>query len=227
VAKSLNNSGTDEAGRGSIVGPLVIGSVLLDRRGADQLKTLGVKDSKKLSPNRRGKLAPVIEETSVAYVVTYLTPRNIDSYVRRRRKFTTLNRLEAEVVAEQLLDLRPSVAYLDSPYPIPEVYRDMVRSLIGGLRVRIVSQNRAESAHIEVAAASVLAKVRRDEIIGELRIKLGDFGSGYPSDPRTRKFVLELLGKGENQSFIRWSWKTIGRLLRTQGYPSSTSSSIT
>lgn len=223
----MNNSGTDEAGRGSIIGPLVVGSVLLDRRGGDQLKALGVKDSKKLSPSRRGKLAPMIEEINLANVVTYLTPRNIDSYVRRRRKYTTLNRLEAEVVAAHLLELRPSVAYLDSPYPVPEVYRDMVRGLIGGMKVRIVSQNRAESAHIEVAAASVLAKVRRDEIIGELRLKLGDFGSGYPSDPRTRKFVLELLGRGEKQSFIRWSWKTIGRLLGTRSYPSSISSSTT
>ena len=223
----MNKSGTDEAGRGSIVGPLVIGSVLLDRRGADQLKKLGVKDSKKLSPSRRGKLAPVIEEISVAHVITYVTPWNIDSYVRRRRKYMTLNRLEAEVVAVHLRELRPSVAYLDSPYPVPKVYRDMVRDLVGDMSVRIVSQNRAEDAHIEVAAASVLAKVRRDEIIGELGLKLGDFGSGYPSDPRTRRFVLGLLGKGEKQSFIRWSWKTIGRLLRTRGYPSSTSSSIT
>jgi ribonuclease HII len=223
----LNRSGTDEAGRGSIVGPMVIGSVLLDKRGGDQLKKLGVKDSKKLSPNRRGKLAPVIEEISIGHMITYVTPWNIDSYVRRRKKYTTLNRLEAEVVAIHLRQLRPSVAYLDSPYPAPKVYRDMVRELVGDMSVRIVSQNRAESAHIEVAAASVLAKVRRDEIIGELGLKLGDFGSGYPSDPRTRRFVLELLGKGEKQPFIRWSWKTIGRLLRTRGYPSSTSSSMT
>jgi len=49
-----------------------------------------------------------------------------------------------------------------------------------------------------------------------LGLKLGDFGSGYPSDPRTRKFILELLSKGEKQPFIRWSWKTIDRLLRAQ-----------
>ena len=212
----MNKSGTDEAGRGSIVGPLVIGSVLLDKRGADRLKGLGVKDSKKLSPGRREKLAPAIEEISLAHMVTYVTPWNVDKYVRRRRKYTTLNRLEAEVVAIHLRQLRPSVAYLDSPYPIPKVYRDMVRNLVGEMSVRIVSENRAESAHIEVAAASVLAKVRRDEIIGELGLKLGDFGSGYPSDPRTRKFILELLSKGEKQPFIRWSWKTIDRLLRAQ-----------
>jgi len=213
----LNKSGTDEAGRGSIVGPLVIGSVLLDKRGADRLKGLGVKDSKKLSPGRREKLAPAIEEISLAHMVTYVTPWNVDNYVRRRRKYTTLNRLEAEVVAIHLRQLRPSVAYLDSPYPIPKVYRDMVRNLVSEMSVRIVSENRAESAHIEVAAASVLAKVRRDEIIGELRIKLGDFGSGYPSDSRTRRFILELLSKEEKQPFIRWSWKTIDRLLRAQG----------
>ena len=213
----MNKSGTDEAGRGSIVGPLVIGSVLLDKRGADRLKGLGVKDSKKLSPGRREKLAPAIEEISLAHMVTYVTPWNVDNYVRRRRKYTTLNRLEAEVVAIHLRQLRPSVAYLDSPYPIPKVYRDMVRNLVSEMSVRIVSENRAESAHIEVAAASVLAKVRRDEIIGELRIKLGDFGSGYPSDSRTRRFILELLSKEEKQPFIRWSWKTIDRLLRAQG----------
>jgi ribonuclease HII len=141
--------------------------------------------------------------------------------VRRRRKYTTLNRLEAEVVADHLNLLRPSVAYLDSPYPIPRVYSEMVREISGNLRIRIVSQNRAESAHVEVAAASVLAKVGRDCIVEELKKKLGDFGSGYPSDPKTRQYMLGLLSKAEKPSYVRWSWKTVGRLSRAFSQSSS------
>jgi len=218
----LRRSGTDEAGRGSIIGPLVIATVTMDGWARRRLKKLGVKDSKKLSPSRRGTLAPLIEEISSDHVVTYISPWNIDRYVRRRRKYTTLNRLEAEIVADHLNLLRPSVAYLDSPYPIPRVYSDMVKGIIGDMHVRIVSQNRAESVHVEVAAASVLAKVRRDGIIEELRKELGDFGSGYPSDQRTRQYVLGLLSRGDKPSYVRWSWKTVNRLLKTSGYPSST-----
>jgi len=220
----LRRSGTDEAGRGSIIGPLVIATVVMDGWARRRLKKLGVKDSKKLSPGRRGILAPFIEEISSDCVVTYISPWNIDRYVRRRRKYTTLNRLEAEIVADHLNLLRPSVAYLDSPYPIPRVYSDMVKGIIEDMRVRIVSQNRAESDHVEVAAASVLAKVRRDGIVDDLKKELGDFGSGYPSDPRTRKYVLGLLSKGDKPSHVRWSWKTVNRLLKASGYPSSTAS---
>jgi ribonuclease HII len=200
-----------------MIGPLVIATVVAEGRAARRLKELGVKDSKKLSPSRRRALAPMIEEISPEHVVTYISPWNIDRYVRRRRKYTTLNRLEAEVVADHLNLLRPSVAYLDSPYPIPRVYGDMVKGMVGDVPVKVVSQNRAESAHVEVAAASVLAKVKRDEIIGELRESLGDFGSGYPSDQRTRRYVLALLSTGDKPPHVRWSWKTISRLLMTSG----------
>lgn len=224
MARALRRSGTDEAGRGSMIGPMVIATVVVDGRAGGHLKKLGVKDSKKLSPGRRGTLAPLIEEISSDSVVTYISPWNIDRYVRRRRKYTTLNRLEAEIVADHLNLLRPSVAYLDSPYPIPRVYSDMVKGIMGDGHVRIVSQNRAESAHVEVAAASVLAKVRRDGIVDELKKELGDFGSGYPSDPRTRQYVLGLLGRGDRPSYVRWSWKTVNRLLKTSDYSPSMAS---
>jgi len=221
MGRALSRSGTDEAGRGSVIGPLVIASVLVDRAGARYLREQGVRDSKRVSPSRRKRLAPVIEQTSLGYVVTYIAPWNIDKYVRRRRKFTTLNRLEAEVVAHHIKELRPFVAYLDSPYPIPRVFRNMVKGVLGDLKVGIVSQNRSESAHVEVAAASVLAKVRRDEVIRELRAKLGDFGSGYPSDQRTRQFIVGMLNRGERPRYIRWSWRTIDRVARGSGHPSS------
>jgi len=224
VARDLTRSGTDEAGRGSIVGPLVIASVLVDVKGIRKLRECGVKDSKKLSPSRRRALVPFIEDASQSCIVTYVTPSNVDEYVRRRRKYMTLNKLEAEVAAAHLRFLRPSVAYLDSPYPIPKVFKRMVKGALDGMKVRIVSENRSESAHVEVAAASVLAKVRRDELVGELRARIGDFGSGYPSDPRTRRFISDLISRRERPSFVRWSWKTVDRLVRPARYPSSETS---
>ena len=209
----LRISGTDEAGRGCVIGPLAIATVVLSRKSARKLRALGAKDSKKLSPRRRGELAPIVKHLSRSFRLTLVAPALIDKYVLRSQKFKTLNKLEAEVIASHLAALRPRRAYLDSPYPDPRVFARMVRSgLPKHMRVQIMSENKADENRIEVSCASILAKVSRDKAIADLNRAFGDFGSGYPSDVRTRAFLQSVTRDSGIAQHLRWSWKTWQRL---------------
>src|SRR5512137_2491289 len=92
-------AGIDDAGRGPIIGPLVIAGVLLDDKDVHLLKSLGVKDSKQLSPQRREQLAREIKEIVIKYHVERLSPAEIDRVVETGRKLHRLNRLEAHTMA--------------------------------------------------------------------------------------------------------------------------------
>ena len=79
--------------------------------------------------------------------------------------------------------------------------------------IRIISEHYADETYPLVSAASIMAKVRRDSEIQKLKDIYGDFGSGYPSDPRTRDFLRRLLSGGEEvPPIVRRTWKTLQRL---------------
>jgi len=206
-------SGSDEAGRGSVIGPLVIATVLIDEEDEGELREIGAKDSKKLSPKRREELYKIIVKICKDYRVSYISPRVIDSYVARKVKMRTLNFLEAKVIAEHLAQLNPSVAYLDSPYSRPVLFKKMVSEILKKREIKIVSANKAEDKWVEVACASIIAKVSRDRAIRRLKKKYGNFGSGYPSDLRTVNFLKQIISTNKKPKFVRWSWKTISELM--------------
>jgi ribonuclease HII len=79
-------------------------------------------------------------------------------------------------------------------------------------RCKVVAAHKADRDFPIVSAASIVAKVERDRAVEKLRRKLGDFGSGYPSDPRTRAYFMEALSRGEQlPQSARKSWKTWAR----------------
>jgi ribonuclease HII len=75
--------------------------------------------------------------------------------------------------------------------------------------VEIISTHHAEDKFPAVAAASIIAKTTRDRIVRELHGEFGDFGSGYPSDPKTRAYLREILSSSNLPRIVRRSWKTI------------------
>ena len=95
----------------------------------------------------------------------------------------TLNYLEAKVISKHITQLAPDVAYVDSPYSKPETFRVMIEKIIRNNNIKIISANKAEDKWVEVACASIVAKVERDKEVAEIAKAYGDFGSGYPSDP--------------------------------------------
>ncbi|MEM1689235.1 MAG: ribonuclease HII [Candidatus Hadarchaeales archaeon] len=202
-------SGIDEAGRGPVIGPMMICGVLLKRENIEYLKGLGVRDSKTLTPRKREELAKVIRRISSKYEILRVSPEEID---RARRK-EALNELEAEKFALLIDRLGPDEVYIDSVDPNPERFRARLMRYVHHVPAKIVIENFADKKYIPVAAASILAKVERDRTVMMLREKFGDFGSGYPSDPKTIKFLKEWkIRYGKLPDFVRKSWKTLERL---------------
>ncbi|KXA90870.1 hypothetical protein AKJ57_03415 [candidate division MSBL1 archaeon SCGC-AAA259A05] len=217
---SKHIAGLDEAGRGPVIGPLVIRGVALSAESLDELSEAGVKDSKKLSSKQRKHLAGRIEETSETVEITELTARTID---RLRRNGVNMNRIEAIGFASILKKLGASAVYADSVGPNPEKFADTLRSFLC-TDVDLTVECRADEKYVQVSAASILAKVRMDERIRELEEKHGEMGSGYPSDEQTVRFLEKWVeSHAELPGSVRKSWKTVDGVKRDWNFccPSS------
>ncbi len=199
--------GVDEAGRGSMLGPLVIAGVSIPRSRIRRLSSMGVRDSKQLSAKRRAQLYKKIIEFADDYYVSTISPRTIDRSVHRHE----LNRLEAKYMARVIARLRPDVSYVDSCDVNPKRFGSEVSRLSENRKVH--SHHRADAKYAIVSAASIIAKVSRDREISRLK-RRHDVGSGYPSDSKTVKFVRDYIG--ENNSvppFVRTSWRPVRAML--------------
>jgi ribonuclease HII len=204
--------GIDEAGRGSVLGPLVVGGFCCSADQLTALRATGVQDSKRLTPRQReevyARLPSVGEGRSIA-----LLPRTIDRYVARGG----LNELELEAFANLVRTFRPDVAYVDACDPDAVRFGRRLRALAGE-DVRVVSRHHADRDFPVVGAASVVAKVRRDAAIEDLRRSVDTpVGSGYPSDPETRRCVERLAADGGPVPvWMRRSWETVQRVKRAR-----------
>lgn len=202
--------GVDEAGRGPVIGPMVIGCAVFDSKGKKELEKLDVRDSKKVSPLRRASLEPMIKEIAIEWGVVKIHPEEID---RLRRKMS-LNVIEAKKIAELILSLKklPERVIVDSADAVEENFRKLIiKHMNLDKPPEIISRHRADEQFIEVGAASILAKVERDREIEKLKKKFGEIGSGYPADEVTKKFISEMKEKGEIPGFVRRSWSTVSR----------------
>jgi len=207
-------AGVDDAGRGPIIGPLVIAGVLLDEKDLPKLMDLGVKDSKRLSPRRREELAAEIRELALKYHVAMLSPAEIDRVVETGKKLHKLNRLEAQTMAKVITILKPDVAYVDASDVSADRFKQhMAENLT--FKVKIISEHKADAKYSIVSAASIIAKVERDRALSALQEKYGNMGCGYPTDPNTIKFLEKWIRKfGSYPDFVRKSWKPAKRLKR-------------
>lgn len=204
-------AGLDEAGRGCVIGPLVIACVVFNKETIGKLKDHGVKDSKLLNKKKREELGNIIKELSIGYKYFEILPKTIDKVVLRNRPLRKLNYLETMIMAKLIRDLRPNEAYVD---PTDVNYERCAKQLFSVIPfdIKIICEPKADLKYVVTAAASILAKTRRDNIISDLREKVGDFGSGYPSDKKTRCFIKSWFTKHkECPSFMRESWTTIQR----------------
>jgi len=198
--------GVDEAGRGSMLGPLVVAGITISRSKINLLKKLGVRDSKKLSPVTRERLYKKIIEVVDDYHVIRIPPRIIDKSVSNH----SLNHLEAKYMAKVISKLSPSTAFVDSCDVNSKRFGKEISKLTSNTKIR--SYHHADSKFITVSAASILAKVSRDRAITRLS-KKHDIGSGYPSDPKTKVFVKKSIRRNQNLAFLRKSWKPVKILM--------------
>jgi ribonuclease HII len=199
--------GVDDAGRGSVLGPLVIAGISIERSKIKYLSEIGVRDSKQLSPARRENLYKKIIDIIDDYYVVKISPRLIDQSVRKNQ----LNHLEAEYMAKVISKLKPDSSYVDSCDVNPIRFGKKISKLAQS--GRIYSRHHADSKFAVVSAASIIAKVNRDKEIAKLRKKY-DLGSGYPSDSKTMRFVRDwIFTYKKTPQFVRASWKPVKILL--------------
>ena len=199
--------GIDDAGRGSMLGPLVISGISIDKKNLRKLSSLGVKDSKKLSPKNRELLYKKIIALVDDYYITKIPPRSIDASVKRHG----LNELEAKYMAKVVSKLDPDTSYVDSCDVNPKRFGKEISKLSDNHKIK--SYHHADSRFVVVSAASILAKVTRDRAIEKLR-KNHDLGSGYPSDSKTVKFVTNYYKTNRSlPTFVRKSWKPVQKIL--------------
>jgi ribonuclease HII len=204
--------GVDEAGRGSVIGPLVVAGVSVDENDLPKLVELGVKDSKLLSPQKREELIVHIKKLAVIHHVVFLTPAEIDAVVESKRKLHKLNRLEAKAMAKIITILKPDLVYVDASDVLADRFGEHILEELD-FATKIVSEHKADLTYPVVSAASIIAKVERDRVISQLKKRYGNLGCGYPSDSKTVKFLEDWTTKfGEYPDFVRKSWKTAKRI---------------
>ena len=203
--------GIDEAGRGSVLGPLVIAGVVIDKRKEAILDNMGVKDSKKLTPKRREVLARKLKKMFVWDTVIY-SAQDIDNL---RAQGINLNEIERKGMEELIAKLDFDEAIVDAVDVKPQRFQDRLAQATGK---KVKAEHKADDKYIEVSAASIIAKQTRDEAIAEINKKfedVGGIGSGYPSDPTTKEFLSNYT-YNEMPEFVRKSWSTVAKLKTVQ-----------
>ena len=199
--------GVDEAGRGPVIGPMVVAGVCANR---EKLIELGVRDSKKLSPNRREFLAGEIKKIADKVSIRVVGPEEIDAM----REEMTINELEVHIFAEVIENLRGEEIFVDAADVNEERFASGILSFLS-YSPKIISRHKADDIYPEVSAASIIAKVERDKIIEKIAEEIGDFGSGYPADERTKEFLKEYYKRhGELPPHVRKSWKSAKRIVK-------------
>lgn len=182
--------------------------VTVDKKDEKKLKALGVKDSKKLSPRRREELAKAIEEIARNIVVLRVQSCRIDDM---RAKGINLDKIEAMKMAEIIELCNGSTIFIDSLEHNTQKFKQIVLSFLKNKDYDLVVENYLDESIPVVSAASIIAKVNRDEAIKEIEKEAGQpIGVGYPHDVVTIEFLKKLIREnGKNlPPYVRKSWVT-------------------
>ena len=207
--------GIDEAGRGPIVGPLVMAGVSVTEDKLETLKAMGIKDSKLIPPARREELFDEIIKLVDSYDIIEISASEIDEYQERG---INLNQMEARVAAKIINKLKPSKVYVDSPEPANggAKFGIMINEFLN-VEPEMIAEHGADAKYVVAGAASILAKVARDREVARIIEEIGaDVGSGYPHDPRCKSYLEENF-RGPIHKYLRKCWSTYKRLNEAQG----------
>lgn len=198
--------GVDEAGRGSVMGPLVVGAVFAE--SDEPLTSIGVKDSKKLTPRRREAMYEEIT-ACVGWTVVIASAADVDE----RRKTMSLNEVELRMFAEACSRQPAGKVYADCPDVNEASFAQRLGALVPG--TEIIAKHKADDTYPVVSAASIVAKVTRDRMMDDIRAEFGtNIGSGYPSDHYTMDFIAQWIREnGRAPEHVRCSWEPVRQML--------------
>lgn len=203
--------GIDDAGRGPVLGPMILAGCLINKQTEKELRDLGVKDSKQLTPKRREFLVEKIKELVEEFEVVITTPEKID---KTNKEGINLNTLEAMMCAEIINKINQGNKKIKVVIDCPSVslikWADTLKTKIKDLsNLEISCEHKADKNHIAVSAASILAKSTREKELNKIKKIFGEqIGSGYTSDPLTQKFIGKYADKYKDKGIFRKTWQT-------------------
>ena len=181
-------AGVDEVGKGCLFGPVFAAAVILSKKDEIELLNQGLKDSKKLSHRQRNNLVPLIKKNSIAWALGQASAREIDTIGIREATE------KAMVRALEKFSSPPDLILVDGLLPI--------RLWPGQQRTQV----RGESHFVSIAAASILAKETRDELIKRLARKYNCYGleknKGYGTETHRTNLIKEGATKLHRKSFL-------------------------
>ncbi len=200
--------GVDEAGRGSVMGPLVVGAVFVE--SDDLLLEIGVKDSKKLTPKRRESMYERLIASVPGWSVSIASAADID----RLRKTMSLNDVELRMFCDAVSKHPASEVIADCPDVNESGFTSRFKTALDA-DVAVIAKHKADDTYPVVSAASIIAKVTRDRMMEEIRERFGtDVGSGYPSDRHTMEFIESWIKRyGKAPEEVRCSWEPVRAML--------------
>jgi len=194
-------AGIDEAGRGPVIGPLVICSASCKREDEKKLKQLCKKDSKQLSAKQREEVY-----NSISSFVSFRWIEISAQELNVSMKEMSLNDIEAKAMAELSRKIKDGDLMIDMPDRYTWTFRKRMDKF--GAK-KFEAEHKADETYPIVAAASICAKLTRDKKIEQIKEQTCDFGSGYPSDPKTIAALKDKDKRMMLKQFIRTRWKTL------------------
>jgi ribonuclease HII len=176
-------AGVDESGRGPLAGPVVAAAVVLP----SNFKSNNITDSKKLKPAERDKLYKVIVCNAIGVAVSIVKPKIIDSINIFQATYLAMYR------AVRKLPIKPDIVLVDGPYRIPK------------LRIKQEAIIRGDSTSLSIAAASIIAKVTRDNLMFKLDKIYPQYkfcqNKGYPTRQHFEALRIYGISPVHRQSF--------------------------
>lgn len=202
-------AGIDEAGRGPVIGPLVICIAFCKREDEKTLRKYASKDSKQLSAKQREEAYAKLKD-----ICTFRWIEISAADLNLLMKEMSLNDIEAKFMAELINKLDEGDIMIDMPDRYSWTFRKRMEKF--GVKKKFEAEHKADEKYPIVAAASICAKIMRDHKIEEIRAATCDFGSGYPSDPKTISALRGKESRAKVEPFVRQRWKTLERLNQTK-----------
>ncbi|MBD3359084.1 MAG: ribonuclease HII [Candidatus Buchananbacteria bacterium] len=213
-------AGIDDATKCPCIGSIFIAGVSADQLTIEKWQKIGVKDSKVITPKKRERLAKIIKETALAFNIRQITPAQMTDLTFNLNDWEMLTCLQILNKLNKVNNINE--AYIDNWEVSYKMFVSRFQSLskrkndIKNKKIRLnfdnfkyikfIPEHKADQNYTIVGAASILAKTASDKQYRRYKKIYGDFGSGSPADPQTRRFVWQ--HRKNPVPIIRTSWLT-------------------
>jgi ribonuclease HII len=213
-------TGIDDATKCPCIGSIFIAGVSADQNIIDEWQRIGVKDSKVITPKKRERLAKIIKQTALAFDIRQITPAQMTDLTFNLNDWEMLRCLQILNKLNKKNNINE--VYIDNWEVSYEIFVSRFQSLnkrknniknkkirlnFANLkRIKFIPEHRADQNYTIVGAASILAKTASDKQYRYYKKQYGDFGSGSPADPQTRRFVWQ--HRKKPLPIIRTTWLT-------------------